>query len=787
MICKNSDPDGDGAPDQPKRSATGQFKKGASGNPSGVRKDHRDPIEIPVESPVDQIRIDGWMSAFTGIGTARDKRTTHHHRSPHTPSYEQTAELWETDDMFARAIEAPGQEAFREGYEITISNEGKYDDLKEKLEERVEELGVDHAVETLLQYETAYGGGAILLGTNDPGALQEPLDESKVRSLDWINVLEPLEIMPVSYYGNPEEPKYGYPEYYQLIPTGMVGPIGIPGLASTTPIRDIQYIHESRLIVFGGIKVSKRIRTLNAVSQFWGTPAHLRFQEPLRDFQISWSSAGLIMTDVSQPVISINNLMQMVAKEPQQLLKRMMALELSRSTARALLIDGKTEKFERVTTNLAGVSDLLDRICQRLAAAIGMPLSVLMGYSPASLGAPGEQEMTQWYNKIRSLQRRKLGPVIRRIVKLLMQTMRKRKLPKKWGIRWNELVRMTDAQRAESRLTQGRADTLYVKMGATTPDEIRRSRFVGEYSYETQVQENKKAPGFIAPLPAGVLPGAMPTANVVSALEAAQLAGTGSIPKPPAMGPNAHSVSGYARKNPTASPLGANPTQGGDTANGKENRDAADPHSAAGEVEYQQAMLLRAQRNKASPATVALMEKLIEIAQSEAAECAAGTCGPDCLYDHPDRVDNDGPGKTVDFGGFMVTVESPKGSTREWTDSDGTTGTTKMRYDYGYLNSTAGTDGDAVDVYLGPSPDAPWVYVVHQMMKSSDFTRYDEDKVMLGFDSANHAKDAYLRQYDDESFMGGMSIMSTAEFRRRLATRPASMIANDEDGRAATA
>lgn len=674
-----------------------------------------------VLDPLEGIREDGWYSALTGLGTSQyDKRLSHNH-SWTALTYEQIATLWETDDIAAKAIEAPAAECFREGYELTIADEGKYDSLKEDVEEKLLDLDADATIERAYQYRRAYGGSAILIGANDGGALYEPLNPSKVTSIDYLNVFEPLELQPAAFYSNPLHPKYGQPEFFQLNNLRTIGPIlPVPGLTDPLAPEQVLYIHESRLIVFQGIRTSRYFFSLSRhpVNDYWGASIMPRFFETLRDFGVGFAGAGLLATDMAQPVIALKGLHDMVAKNQKALRERMQALNLGRSTARAILIDADKEKFERQTTALAGIPELLDRLSQRLAASVDIPLSILVGYSPASLGQPDNAELIQWYNRVRAIQRRELSPVLRRLISLIMRTMRQRGLPKKWDVDWCELEHLTILQQAEARLTQARTDSLNVKSGMLYPDEPRRSRFKGKYSFDTQIDESKKAPGFMAPLPAGVLPGAMPAIGVINSLEG-KMVGGGAGGATPANA-NAHNVTGYTRRNPTAPALGPNPSVGGDKAPG----DRGD--------------------------AIATFEDLVQAAQ-------AGQV-------------------TRTFAGLPIVIENPKGSTRNWVDSDGTTGSTKMKYDYGYVEGTCGPDGDGVDVYLGPNPDAHWVYVIHQMSKSSDFQKFDEDKAMLGFDSANHARDAYLGQYDDERFFGGMSQMTVDDFKRQLITAVAGRI-----------
>ena len=86
-----------------------------------------------------------------------------------------------------------------------------------------------------------------------------------------------------------------------------------------------------------------------------------------------------------------------------------------------------------------------------------------------------------------------------------------------------------------------------------------------------------------------------------------------------------------------------------------------------------------------------------------------------------------------------------------------------MHFDYGYIRGSEGTDGDHVDCYLGDNMDAKKVYIVHQNDPVTH--KYDEDKCMLGFDSLEDAKKAYLMQYDRPGFLGKIDTMDFDEFK----------------------
>ena len=122
----------------------------------------------------------------------------------------------------------------------------------------------------------------------------------------------------------------------------------------------------------------------------------------------------------------------------------------------------------------------------------------------------------------------------------------------------------------------------------------------------------------------------------------------------------------------------------------------------------------------------------------------------------------------ISVKGMGITIENRKGSFRSGTDNRGREWRTELKNHYGYFRNTRGNgkDGDAVDVFIGPSPeDFSNVYVVDQKVDGE----FDESKVMLGFHSKAEAKAAYLSNYD-ENWNGFWKItgVSISTFKRWL-------------------
>ena len=76
--------------------------------------------------------------------------------------------------------------------------------------------------------------------------------------------------------------------------------------------------------------------------------------------------------------------------------------------------------------------------------------------------------------------------------------------------------------------------------------------------------------------------------------------------------------------------------------------------------------------------------------------------------------------------------------------------------------------------YVGPDKNTKKVYVIHQNNPITH--KYDEDKCMLCFESADAAKKAYMKQYDRPGFFGSMETLTVEQFKTFVFSKQGSRI-----------
>lgn len=401
-------------------------------------------------------RADGWQNIMTGLGTTRDKTTYGQFYAGNTLRDGELTAMYHHDDVARRIVSLKPREMLRQGFGVRLDDVEREQALGRKLRElKLKERFLEAMILGRL-----YGGAAILIGADDGGAANEPLRPEAVRDVTFLHVFDRRYLMPSVGQTLPlTDPNYGEPELYHVL--GKDG--GGGGMS----------VHRSRLILFGGNHT-----TCEEQDRLGGWD-HSVLQAPydaLRSFHTAWKAAEHLMTDASQAVFKLGGLIEMIANDPSTLQQRMQAVDMGRSVARAILVDPEGgEDFTRQSSSFTDASAMVDRFMFRIASAAEMPVTILMGRSPAGQNATGDSDFRAFYDTIRTAQENELEPRLERVVSLILGATGGE--PEGWSIQFAPLYQMTPHEQADLEKKMAERDALYIDREVVLPEEVALSRF----------------------------------------------------------------------------------------------------------------------------------------------------------------------------------------------------------------------------------------------------------------------------------------------------------------------
>lgn len=418
--------------------------------------------------------FDSWFNTKTGMGTSKDRMTHTHVGGPEMLAPQVLAALYDSDDFAATIVDALIDDALRDGWTTTRraseddADELDGDESKEqaaRIDRRCVELGVLSKFREAARWGRLYGGGAIFTVVRDGRLPSQPLDLENVTKVVALTVMERSELTPGTYYRDPLAPKFGEVEVWRYQSSTGGGTLEI---------------HESRLLRFEGAPVTK---TQRRQENGWSLSVLTRVYQILRDAGVNWMSVSHILNDASVGVWSIKGLAEAIANgRRKQVQDRMEVANMAKSVGRAVLIDADGESFTYATRTIAGLGELLDKTWLRVAAAARMPLTRLMGMSPAGLNATGASDIRLWYDAVKSYRTDDIQPPLERVVQLLARETQVAS-PEEWTVKWPSLWQMTPPEEATHRKTIADTDSIYIDKGVVTAAEVTATRFGGgQYS-----------------------------------------------------------------------------------------------------------------------------------------------------------------------------------------------------------------------------------------------------------------------------------------------------------------
>ena len=475
------------------------------------------PFEYPTEDRLDAAASwfgglqggQGWpgyrgatfQNSSTGVGTPRDKTTFGAYWAPWRLSDPELLAMYNGSDIGAKIVDAPIDEMFRNGWEVG-SRDLDTDSLR-TLDDKASKLRVTELLNEGAGWGRLFGGALNIIGAEDGRNPDEELNEQGIKALHYLNVVDRRFIWVQRYYSDMLSPKYGLPEIYLI--TNVVSHGGMYGTTNPPPGTRLAAvsIHESRCIRFDGAKTDVLTRQQLAG---WTWSVLQRCYDVLRRFDGAFDSVGNLLSDASQAVFKIKNLVDMIAQnQKSQVVSRMQLADFSRSALRAIMVDADNEDFERKPTSFAGIPELLDRYMMRVAAAAGaagapMPVTLLFGRSAAGLNATGDADERMWLSGIRSKQTNELGPKIKRIYRL-MSLAKDSKVKKskdsdnpqpEFQVKFRPLWDPTEKELTERSYQLAQRNQILIETGQATPEQCALGMFgSGELSDWIDVDVDK--------------------------------------------------------------------------------------------------------------------------------------------------------------------------------------------------------------------------------------------------------------------------------------------------------
>jgi phage-related protein (TIGR01555 family) len=427
--------------------------------------------------------FDSLINFFSGLGIpGRDKRTGT--QFEFTPLTEEELESMYRDSWLAgKIVDCPADDATREWRDW----QAKPNQI-ENIEAIEKSFDVRRKMRDAMVLARLFGGSALVMGVDGQGDSTQFLDVEKVKKgqLKFLHVAAPKALGTGPIITDVMNPFYGYPEYFSRNIGGTVGrpavstsPLPTSELIRTAPSRsgnigDMYRIHPSRVILFRGKGLPDP--TIWSSGGPWGDSILQRINESINDASSIFANAAVLVNEAKFDVVKIPGLNQKIINEEYQkkLTARFMYANVSKSTINTIVLD-KDEEWTRITQDFGALPEMMRMFTLIVSGAADIPVTRLLGQSPAGLSATGESDIRNYYDRVAADQENDLTPTINRLDEVLIRTALGDRDPSIY-YEWTPLWQMSEEEKADVALKKAQAFKIDHDAGLIDPEALRIGR-----------------------------------------------------------------------------------------------------------------------------------------------------------------------------------------------------------------------------------------------------------------------------------------------------------------------
>jgi phage-related protein (TIGR01555 family) len=419
----------------------------------------------PAPAPATTMNTDGAMNAINGMGmVGRDSSVSTFFAHDPLMQRQQVEAQFNSSGVARRLVSLIVDDSLSKGIECDI-----------QLYKELERIDAFNKMTELATVARLYGGAImVMLAKDGSDTLDKPMNEGTLDQIDKLVIFDRWQCteMDTDYNDDITSPMYGEREYYTVTPY------------NGTPFR----VHHTRVMRLDGDYLPHETKRLNSG---WGASALQAVQAGFKSYSTMQNFLPLMASEFGLTIFKIQGLADAyLAGNESKVSKRGNDINVSKSMANMVLLDGEFEDFNRQFATVNGYADLVTKGMELLSAEAGIPMTLLFGRSPEGMNATGESDLDNWYKKVQSYQTNVLQRPMNRLIELLTLQRAWRDKPESLDWEWPSLQPLDDLELADVRLKHAQADRMYIDAQAVDPDYLFHARHDG--GFNTQLNYSEK-------------------------------------------------------------------------------------------------------------------------------------------------------------------------------------------------------------------------------------------------------------------------------------------------------
>lgn len=302
-----------------------------------------------------------------------------------------------------------------------------------------------------------WGGACIFIGDGKNAA--EPFEAETIGKggIKYLTVMSRREMIAGQLEQDPTMEFYGWPTEY-TISNG----------------RTFSMIHPSRLVIQIGDMLPDPWNPIGPVtSTGWGDSVLQSVYTALMNADSTAANIASLVFEANVDVYKIEGLMEHMASAPyrQKLLDRFALANIGKGINRALITDSD-EEYDRKQISFSALPDVLQQFLIIVSGASDIPLTRLLGQSPAGLSSTGEHDMKNYHDRVQSIQELEIQPALHRLDEALIRSALGSR-PDGLFYSWAPLEQMSEKEKAEIGKMKAETANILTTTGLFAPEELR--------------------------------------------------------------------------------------------------------------------------------------------------------------------------------------------------------------------------------------------------------------------------------------------------------------------------